>query len=91
MITATIPAEFEPFIEHQLATGRYHSAQEVVSDALRLLSQQGLEILRKEIQVGIDELDRGEGIAIEDEEALKRFLDDIENEGHKEIEAERAG
>jgi hypothetical protein len=24
MITATIPAEFEPFIAHQLATGRYH-------------------------------------------------------------------
>jgi len=90
MITATIPAEFEPFIEQQLATGRYHSAQELVSAALHLLREQGLETLRKEIQVGIDELDRGEGIVIEDEEALERFFDDIENEGRKEIEAERA-
>ena len=77
MITATIPAEFEPFIEHQLATGRYQSTQEVVSDALRLLCEQGLETLRKEIQVGIDQLDRGEEIEIDSEEGLKRFFDDI--------------
>ena len=89
MITTTIPAEFEPFIEHQLATGRYKSPQEVVSDALRLLCEQGLETLQKEIQVGIDQLDRGEEIIIESEEALQRFFDDIEKEGEKEIEAER--
>ena len=91
MITATIPAEFEPFIENQVATGRYHSPQEVVSDALRLLREQGLEALRKEIQVSIDELDRGEEIVIDDEEALTRFFDDIEKQGQKEILAERAG
>jgi antitoxin ParD1/3/4 len=90
MITATIPAEFEPFIEHQLATGRYQSTQEVVSDALRLLCEQGLETLRKEIQVGIDQLDRGEEIEIDSEEGLKRFFDEIEKEGEQEIEAERA-
>ena len=33
MISAEIPTEFEPFIQYQLATGGYHSAQEVVSDA----------------------------------------------------------
>jgi antitoxin ParD1/3/4 len=91
MITATIPAEFEPFIEHQVAMGRYRSAQEVVSDALRLLRKQGMDTLRQEIQVGIDELDRGEEIVIDDEKALKRFFDGIETEGRKEIEAERAG
>ena len=89
MITATIPAEFEPFIQYQLATGRYQSAQEVVSGALRLLRDHELETLRKEIQVGIDELDRGEGIAIDDEQALKRFFDDIEKEARVEIDAER--
>ena len=90
MITATIPVEFEPFIEYQVATGRYHSPQEVVSDALRLLREQGLETLRKEIQVGIDELDCGKEIVIENEEALERFFDDIKTEGRKEIDAERA-
>jgi len=74
MITAMIPAEFEPFIANQLATGRYHSAQDVVLDALRLLREQGHETLRKEIQIGVDELDRGEGTVIEDEESLKRFF-----------------
>jgi antitoxin ParD1/3/4 len=89
MITATIPAEFEPFIEHQVATGRYQSPQEVVSDALRMLREQRLDTLRKQIQVGIDQLDRGEEIVIEDEDALKRFFDQIKNEGEQELEAER--
>jgi antitoxin ParD1/3/4 len=91
MITAEIPVEFESFIEYQLITGRYRSAQEVISDALRLLRDQKLEGMRREIQVGIDELDRGEEIVIEDEPALKRFFDDLEAEARAEIEAERSG
>ncbi len=89
MTIATIPAEFEPFIAHQLATGRYRSAEEVVSNALRLLCEQELLALRQKIQMGIDQLDRGEEIVIENEEDLKRFFDEIERDGEKEIEAER--
>jgi antitoxin ParD1/3/4 len=89
MTTATIPAEFEPFIAHQLATGRYSSAEEVVSNALRLLCEQELQALRQNIQVGVDQLDRGDEIVIESEADLNRFFDEIQHEGEKEIEAER--
>ena len=91
MITATIPSEFEPFIQFQLATGRYQSTEDIVSDALRLLQNQNLENLQKEIQVGIDELDRGEAIVIDDERGLRRFFEDIESEVRAEIDAERSG
>jgi hypothetical protein len=37
------------------------------------------------LQTGIDELDRGEAIAIEDEAGLKAFFDEIEAEGQREI------
>ena len=87
MIAAEIPAEFESFVQYQLATGGYHSAQEVVSDALRLLRQQKLETLREEIQVGVDDLERGDEIIIDDEQGLKRFFDDLEEEARAEIVA----
>ncbi len=90
MISAEIPAEFESFVQHQLAAGGYNSAQEVVSDALRLLREQKLEVLRKEIQVGVDDLERGDEIIIEDEQGLKRFFDDLEEEARAEIAAERS-
>jgi antitoxin ParD1/3/4 len=89
MLSVTIPAEFEQFVQGQLACGAYHSTEEMLSDALKLLRQRDLELLRQEVQVGIDELDRGEGILIEDERALKDFFDGIEEEGRKELQAER--
>jgi antitoxin ParD1/3/4 len=91
MITAAIPAEFESFVQHQLATGAYESAQQVVGDALRLLRDQKLETLRKEIQEGLDSLNRGEGIPIDTDEELDMFFDGIEKEALAELEAERKG
>ncbi len=80
MISAEIPAEFESFIQYQLATGGHHSGQEVLSDALRLLREQKLDTLRKEIQVGVDDLECGDEIIIEDEQGMKRFFDELEAE-----------
>ena len=61
-----------PDLERQLAetleAGRYASANEVISEGLRLLfaanltRAERLARLREDIQVGLDELDRGEGI-----------------------------
>jgi hypothetical protein len=56
-----------------------------------LLRSQKLQALRKEIQLGIDELDRGEEIVIDDDQALKRFFDDLETEARAEIDMERSG
>jgi antitoxin ParD1/3/4 len=52
--------ELEQLIHDFLATGRYNSASEVVSEGLRLLRQRDklnelkLEELRKEIQKGVE-------------------------------------
>ena len=51
---------FERFIEDQIASGRYKSATEVVSTALRLLEEREnrrnarLEEIRRELRVGIE-------------------------------------
>ena len=53
-----IPEEQQTIIEGLVASGRFSSAQEAVSAGIRLLVSN--EKLRQEIQVGIDQADRGE-------------------------------
>src|SRR5205085_1884982 len=65
-MNVSLTPELERLIQEKVETGMYHSASEVVREALRLLKERDLvqqirlEELRREIQVGLDELDRGE-------------------------------
>lgn len=58
------------FIREQIEAGHYSDIDEVIQDAMNLLQNRKLspeeraaklERLRKDIQIGIDQLDRGEG------------------------------
>ena len=69
MIDVSIPAEFEPFVQSAVESGEFGSPADVVAEALRLLKKRGQ--LRKEIQIGLDQLDRGE--AIDGDEVLDRL------------------
>lgn len=53
-----IPQDQQAIIEGLVANGRFSSVQEAVSEGIRLLVSN--EKLRQEIQVGIDQADRGE-------------------------------
>ncbi len=53
-----IPQEQQSVIEGLVASGRFSSAQEVISEGIRLVVSN--EKLRQEIQVGIDQAERGE-------------------------------
>ena len=65
-MNVSLTPELEQLIHNKVATGLYLSASEVVRDALRLLDERDklqamkFEELRREIQVGIDQADRGE-------------------------------
>ena len=62
----SLPPELEQFVADKVQSGDYPTAGEVVRDGLRLLKEREhirhirLEYLRKEIAIGIDQLDRGE-------------------------------
>ena len=73
-MTCVIPAEFREFIAQKVASGRYQSEEQLVSEALRLLREreQQLQELRREIQIGIDELRRGEGTPLDFEDIKRR-------------------
>jgi antitoxin ParD1/3/4 len=64
----TITPEHEKLIQDQLDTGRYANAEEVLAIALQLLTrldaeqQAWIEETHQQIEIGIAELDRGEGV-----------------------------
>jgi putative addiction module CopG family antidote len=72
------------FIRVAVESGTYKNGSHVVNTALRLLEREEearlfkVERLRKLAQEGFDQLDRGEGIVLDSEEAIDAFMADIE-------------
>src|SRR4051812_12520432 len=77
---------FDRFVEHQVSSGRYSNASEIVRDALRLLEEQEhereakLKALRQAAKQGFDEIDQGQGIVLKGKKAIKQFIADVESE-----------
>lgn len=66
VMNVSLTPELEQFVQEKVKSGRYLSASEVVREALRLLEDRDriqqikLETLRKEIRVGIEQIERGD-------------------------------
>jgi putative addiction module CopG family antidote len=75
MISQPLPPELGQFVEQQLALGKYRSEDELVVDAVRVLrdveSQQ--RQFHSDIELGFDQLDRGEANGYNLEELRGRF------------------
>jgi len=82
MLPDTIPPEYREFVEQELSSGRYHSVDELIHDGLRLLYERKLYELRRDLNAGLDQLDRGDAIALDNEEELAAFFEDITSRGH---------
>src|SRR5208283_4731640 len=62
-MNVSLTPELESLVNEKVQTGMYQTASEVVREALRLLKERDetkLRELRETIQVGIDQLERGE-------------------------------
>ena len=89
-MNVSLTSELEQYVTRKVESGMYHSASEVIRDGLRLLKERDelhrarLEKIRKEIQVGIDQADRG---------MLSPFneqtLEEVRTEGRKRLATER--
>ena len=90
-MTVEIPPDLQQFVDQIIDAGGYKTEAEVVGQALRLLQerQRRIEELRREIQPALDQLDRGEGIELDDE-GLEAFFEDIKTRGRARLEAARA-
>jgi antitoxin ParD1/3/4 len=92
----------DEYVLAKVKSGRYNNASEVVREALRRMQDDEarssgtwdftpdeMDEIRKNVQQGIDELDRGEGTTYEGARGLKQFFREIEAQGRKELAAER--
>ncbi len=79
--------KLDKFVAELVASGLYQSQSEVLREGLRLLKEREylrklrLEELRHEIQIGINQLERGEGIPFDAEK--------IKAEGRKRLAQKR--
>ena len=72
-MNVTLTPELEQIVAERLRSGLYQSVNEVIRDGLLLLGAEDErarkhEELKREIQKGIDSLDRGEGKPLNEEE-----------------------
>ena len=74
--------EQDAFVENVVKSGEYQNASEAVRDALRALQQRRredalkLQALRVQIKAGLDELDRGNFVELDDTE-LDTYLESL--------------
>jgi antitoxin ParD1/3/4 len=67
-MSISLKPEHEQFIQSQVASGKFANREEVIDTAFRLLEklqgeyEQWIRETREKIDIGIAELDRGEGL-----------------------------
>jgi antitoxin ParD1/3/4 len=81
-MATTIPPDIEQYVDEAIRAGRYQSGEQVFKEAFRLLRNHDrqVETLHADVKAGFDELDRGEGIEVDDS-GLREFFDDVQARG----------
>ncbi len=89
-MNVSLTPELENLVQQKVQSGLYTSASEVVREALRLLNDrdtiqaQRLAELKREIKIGLDQLDRGE-VTHHDSDSLRTMFENIKQEGRKSL------
>lgn len=90
-MASIIPPDCQMFVADAVASGKYRSEEDLVFTALRLLElrERQLDALREDIQVGLRELDGGEGIEISGAAAQEAFFEDVKARGRQQLATDR--
>ena len=82
----SLTPELESRVKAKVETGLYNNASEVIREALRFMETHEdwiheikLTRLREQLKIGVEQLDSGEGIAVESKSALDTLFDDIKS------------
>lgn len=91
-MNVSLTPELTKFVQDLVRTGMYHSSSEVIRDGLRLLRdreqlrQIRIEELRKEIAIGLEQLERGEYTVMNE-----NTFEEIKAEGRRRLAQYREG
>ncbi len=87
----SLPPDLQDFVAAKLATGQFRTVDDVAIAALRRLrdaEEQGLLELRSALQRAQSQIDRGECIKLEGEEAIDQYFDAVKRRGAGGVHAE---
>ena len=85
------PPELQQLVQQGLAAGQYQSEDEMLLEAIRLLQHRDSQSRRfqENLEARLKRLDRGETIELDDDDALRKFFDDVQHRGTQRYEATR--
>jgi antitoxin ParD1/3/4 len=84
----SLTPEQDAFVKEIVEAGEYQNASEAVRDALRVLQQRRredavrLEVLRAQLEAGVEQLDRGDFVEL-DREELAGYLERLRDRPRK--------
>jgi putative addiction module CopG family antidote len=86
-MTYAFPPELDALVREELATGRYASADELLTAAVQTLRERELLLasLRDDLRIRLKRLDQGEGIVFENADQLREYFDDIQRVDKREL------
>lgn len=80
----SLTPELESRVKSKVESGLYNNASEVIREALRFMDTHEewiheikLAYLREQLQIGVDQLDQGQGITVESKKGLDSLFDTI--------------
>ena len=84
-MSVSLPPDLEQFVRQELANGGYTSEDEILLEGLRLLQERKkrLQNLQKDIRIGLDQLDRGEGVLLDMEEIKEKVTQRLSEEAQE--------
>lgn len=87
-----LPPDLEQFLQAEVANGKYSSPDEALVAGVQLLHdrERQREAFRRELDLGLAALERGDVVTLEGEGELDAFFDDIVTRGHERQAAERS-
>jgi Arc/MetJ-type ribon-helix-helix transcriptional regulator len=76
----TTSDELEALVQSELAAGGYANRDALLIAALRALREERehMREFREQLEKRIDEVDRGEGIVLEDEAAMRSYMNGLD-------------
>jgi antitoxin ParD1/3/4 len=88
MSSVPFPQDIGLFIGQQIAEGKYHSEEELMIHAVRVLREVEARKrqLAEDLQLGLDQLERGE-YTVYDEAGLRRRFEELKDRVHRRIAA----
>lgn len=84
-IPVSFPPDLQQFVSDQISTGKYGSIAEVLCDAVRTLRDCELHLsrLRKDIGLGISQLESGDYIELTSNDGIEAFFSDLDLRGQQ--------